>query len=164
MRLGRDDVAGAVADGEEAVRTAREWRTWGNLETAQAGLARVLLGAGRHEEADALVTELLRLEPDWYALPDFAICLDALDRADERLANEAFDQTSIWLSAAKVFVAGDYVAAADLYAKIGSLPDEADARLRSGIEGEVQRALEFYRSVGATRYIREGEALLTASA
>ena len=47
---------------------------------------------------------------------------------------------------------------------MGSLPDEADARLRSGIEAEVLRALEFYRSVGATRYIRDGEALLAASA
>jgi len=45
-----------------------------------------------------------------------------------------------------------------------SLPDEADARLRSGIQSEVRRALEFYLSVGATRYIREGEALLAASA
>ena len=59
---------------------------------------------------------------------------------------------------------GDYLGAADLYAGIGSLPDEADARLRSGIQSEVRRALEFYLSVGATRYIHEGEALLAASA
>jgi hypothetical protein len=31
-------------------------------------------------------------------------------------------------------------------------------------EVELQRALSFYRSVGATRYIREGEALFAASA
>jgi len=59
---------------------------------------------------------------------------------------------------------GDYVGAAELYAKIGALSDGADARLRSGIESEARRALELYRSVGATRYIREGEALLAASA
>jgi hypothetical protein len=70
----------------------------------------------------------------------------------------------VWLDAANVFIAGDYVAAADLYAKIGSLPDEADARLRSGQPDEVRRALDFFASVGATRYIREAEALLTASA
>ena len=29
---------------------------------------------------------------------------------------------------------------------------------------QVRRALDFYRSVGATRYIREGEALLAATA
>ena len=54
--------------------------------------------------------------------------------------------------------------AADVYAGIGSLPDEADARLRSGREDQVRRALDFYRSVGATRYIREGKALLAESA
>jgi hypothetical protein len=35
---------------------------------------------------------------------------------------------------------------------------------RADADIELQRALAFYRSVGATRYIREGEALLSASA
>jgi len=58
---------------------------------------------------------------------------------------------------------------------MGSLPDEALARLRAAevsaaagrraeADEHLQRALAFYRSVGATRYIREGEALLAASA
>ena len=48
--------------------------------------------------------------------------------------------------------------------QIGSLPDEARARLRAGDAENVAKALAFYRSVGATRYIRQGEALLAASA
>ena len=71
---------------------------------------------------------------------------------------------SLWLDAAKAFVAGDCIGAAELYAEIGSVPYEADARLRSGRADQVRRALDFYRSVGATRYIREGEALLAATA
>jgi hypothetical protein len=54
---------------------------------------------------------------------------------------------------------------------MGSLPDEAYARLRAAEtlaaagrrdEGgeELERALEFYRRVGAVRYLREAEALL----
>ena len=35
---------------------------------------------------------------------------------------------------------------------------------RAEADEQLQRALTFYRSVGATRYIREGEALLAASA
>jgi len=164
IRLARDDVGGAMADAEEAVRAARMWPTWGNLGTAVSGLARVLLAGGRREDANTLVTELLELEPDWYALPDLAVCLVGLDRADQlQPVSDAFE-TSVWLDAAKAFAAGDYTSAADIYADMGSLPDEADARLRSGIEAEVLRALEFYRSVGATRYIRDGEALLAASA
>ena len=53
--------------------------------------------------------------------------------------------------------------------------NEADARLRAAEQhaaagrraeasAELDRALAFYRSVGATRYIRQGEALLAASA
>ena len=59
---------------------------------------------------------------------------------------------------------GEFSAAADVYAEMGTLSDEADARLRSGRESEIRQALKFYRSVGATRYIEEGEALLAATA
>ena len=59
---------------------------------------------------------------------------------------------------------GRYVDAAARLHEIGDLADEAYARLQSGEPREVERALAFYRSVGATRYIREAEALLAASA
>ena len=48
--------------------------------------------------------------------------------------------------------------------QIGDVVDEAHARLQSGEPQQVERALEFFRSVGATRHIREAEALLAASA
>ncbi len=55
------------------------------------------------------------------------------------------------------------------------MPDEADARLRAAeeaieagrrAEGErkLERALALWRSLGATAYVLEGEALLAASA
>ena len=58
---------------------------------------------------------------------------------------------------------------------IGDVANEADMRLRAAeqhvaagrrAEASAERdlALAFYRSVGATRYIRQGEALLAASA
>jgi hypothetical protein len=47
---------------------------------------------------------------------------------------------------------------------MGNVADEAYARLRSGRDHEVRRALEFYRSVGATRFIEQGESMLAASA
>jgi len=58
---------------------------------------------------------------------------------------------------------------------IGSRPGEAYARLRAARElveqgkraeadAELNRALAFWREVGATRYVREGEALLAESA
>jgi hypothetical protein len=57
----------------------------------------------------------------------------------------------------------------------GSLPDEAFARLRAAErlvgsrrraegDGELQRALGFFRSVDPTAYVREGEVLLARTA
>ena len=41
---------------------------------------------------------------------------------------------------------------------------EAFFRLQTGDEADVRAALDFYRSVGATRYTREAEALLAVEA
>ena len=67
---------------------------------------------------------------------------------------------------------GDFAAAATSYANLGLTTYEARACLRAASDLMVagrrceadERALTFYRSVGATRYIREGEALMVASA
>jgi hypothetical protein len=77
---------------------------------------------------------------------------------------------SLWVAAAHEYLAGSPERAADIYARIGSRPDEAYARLRAAeqLAGErdparagAQRvkALEFYRLVGAARYVREAQAL-----
>jgi hypothetical protein len=66
---------------------------------------------------------------------------------------------SPWLAAARALAGGDPLAAADRYAAIGSLPDEADARLAAAgrlaaegrtAEAEAQRAAaEAFRSAAA---------------
>jgi hypothetical protein len=80
-----------------------------------------------------------------------------------------------WASAAAAACAGELLRAADILAGIQDRPGEAQARLRAAMQLvadghraeadlELERALAFWRSVGATRYVREGEALLAASA
>ena len=65
--------------------------------------------------------------------------------------------------------------AADVCAEMGLTTDEAQDRLaaarllvaqgrRAEADEQLRRALAFYRSVGASRYVREGESLLAASA
>ena len=82
---------------------------------------------------------------------------------------------SRWMQAAATFAAGDLRQAAEICGTMGAVTAEARDRLwlaeslvkqgrRSEADIELLRALAFYRSVGATRYIREGEALLAASA
>ena len=81
---------------------------------------------------------------------------------------------SPWVSAAETYIDGRYAEAADLYRTL-SVADEAWARLRAArslleagaradADVQLQKALAFFRSVGATRSISEGEALLAATA
>jgi len=80
-----------------------------------------------------------------------------------------------WIRAGRAAAAGDFPLVADVLGGIGDVTSEALFRLRSveqlvregrraEADQQLHRALAFYRSVGATRYIREGEALLAASA
>jgi hypothetical protein len=80
-----------------------------------------------------------------------------------------------WVRAGIAFASGDPVAAAEICAEIGAATEEASARLaaarmlaaqgrRAEADTQLQRAIAFYRSVGASRYVREGELLLSASA
>ena len=78
-----------------------------------------------------------------------------------------------WVEAARAIVTGDLARGLEVVAGMRVPSVEAYARLRTaealGREGSqaealVGQALSFYRSVGATRYLRQGEALLRASA
>jgi hypothetical protein len=70
-------------------------------------------------------------------------------------------------------IEGDFRRAADDCQEMGSKPDEAYARLRAAealladglpdeAEEQLERAVSFYRSVGATRYLQLAEALVAA--
>ncbi len=73
-----------------------------------------------------------------------------------------------WREAALAYIGGDRVGAADILGEMGNHTDEAYARLRAAEEGagaeQLNKALTFYRGVGATTFVRRGEALLSASA
>jgi hypothetical protein len=100
--------------------------------------------------------------------------LSALGR--ERELTEVLPKADVpWVHAAMSFAAGNLEAAADVCGAMGAVTEEARDRLwlagalieqnrRSEADVELRRALAFYRSVGATRYIREAEGLLAASA
>jgi hypothetical protein len=88
-----------------------------------------------------------------------------LGRGEELLAAVEDERLQTpWLLASRAVAAGDFVRAADIFGEIGDQSLEAFYRLQTGVEHDVRQALDFYRRVGATRYIREGEALLAASA
>jgi len=105
----------------------------------------------------------------------FALAAVEVGRASEFLEVTAnVEHPSPWLTAGRAYARGELGAAVELLSRL-SVPDTAWARLRAAralvdenrraeADAQLHRALAFYRSVGATRYIREGEALLAATA
>jgi class 3 adenylate cyclase len=178
IRLARGDVEGAIADSELAVESAR--RSGGEpLHDALSRWARVMVEVGRLEEASAALDELLALADADHSSEELEGNLPAteaarrLGRAEEirgRL-EEKRSSANAWHEAILAYLRGDFRAAADRYRTIGTLDREARVRLAAAealvAEGrdaeaniELERALAFFRSVGATRYVREAEALL----
>jgi class 3 adenylate cyclase/tetratricopeptide (TPR) repeat protein len=92
-----------------------------------------------------------------------------------RALAEAAPAEVLWARQLLALLDGEYVAAAETFGAMELRPLEAHARLRAAeqlrsegrhaeADEQLERALAFWRSVGATRYVRRGEALLAASA
>ena len=105
----------------------------------------------------------------------FAFAAVEVDRAVEFLDTTAnIDRGSPWLEAGRAYARDELEHAIDLLSRL-SAPDTAWARLRAAqasvaenrraeADEHLAQALAFWRSVGAKRYVRAGEALLAATA
>jgi class 3 adenylate cyclase/tetratricopeptide (TPR) repeat protein len=180
IRLARGDEDGALEDTKRFLDFARGANDPQSIVPALALRARVLTSTGQETEAGAIVDELVadwvvpgRMLPSFW-VADLAFALALLDRTDAFAAAAETRMPTRWLEGAKAFVAGEFDHAAEVFRKIGSLPDEAYCRLRcaeqlvaekqrADAEAQLARALEFYRRVGADAYVREGEALPSVS-
>jgi hypothetical protein len=182
-RLARGDLSAASEDADKQLEFARMATDPQLVNSAIAFGARVALVTGDRDQAGAYASELLAMlveqaelhgVAEWSA--DLAAVLVALGRGNElrELATKRAVSTP-WLEAAAAFAGSDFEQAADRYAEIGSLPDEAFARLRAAerllVTGrrakgntQLQRAVAFYRKVQASAHLREAEALLAATA
>jgi class 3 adenylate cyclase len=181
IRLARNDLEGALHDASTTVALDREHGDPKSVSGSLVIFGRVLVAAGRQDEArtvadEALEIALSREVPESLEYIDAVLLFDALGRSDQHL--RALEQkrakTPVTLGAIAA-AEGDYPSAADAYGDLGYRAAEAAARLRAAeqlvregrraeADFELQRALAFYRSVGATRYIQEAEALLAESA
>ena len=174
-RLARDDVAGAEHDLELALPAALRAGDPQALVPALAFTAHLYAEAGRLGDARLVAREALAAAPSGWSLDQlvwFAEELGCVEELGERLEQDP-KQTK-WAEAARAILRGDLVAASDIYFEIGDLMEEAYARLRaaeqlvadgrrSEANEQLEKALAFWRSVRATRYIRQGEALLAAA-
>ena len=135
---------------------------------------RSLLLVGRTDEAREALDESLALFDSLegrsgFDLPFITVTAFELGEDGHRVLTPR--RYRKWAEAARWYFAREFGRAADVYHEIGTLADEAEARLRSGramlhagkrSEGaaEMERALAFYRGVGATYFVRQGEAAL----
>jgi class 3 adenylate cyclase len=177
MRYARGDVEGAFEEAELGATAARQAADPQALASIELSFP-MLISEGRIEEANRLLDELYAaVYADYfnYAL-DGALAMADLGRGGAM--RTALDRSPLgkpWRLVVDALVQGDYVMAADRYSDLGARTYEADSRFRAAkrllglgrhtvATEQLSRALAFYRSVGATRYIREGEALLRESA
>jgi class 3 adenylate cyclase/tetratricopeptide (TPR) repeat protein len=172
IRLARGQLDDARKDGQRALELARASNDRQHLDPALAFGARMHLLADRPSEAGRLVDELLEHLPGRLLKPelgvDLPICLVELSRPVGVLDDVL---PSRWLEAAQAYVTGERRHAAELYAAIGSRPDEAYARLEAArqhmaanraVEAhtELAVAFAFYREVRASAHLAEVKQLL----
>ena len=180
IRLARDDLEGAYGDSQRSLGIARRTTEPSVLVASLAFGAVAALTCGREAEASALADELLTRRPARKPLGRFSHLFDLCTALCELGRPEALlDETARaevrtrWVEAAEAYGRGDLERAIDHYSESGALPFEAFTRLkaaeqrvakgkRAEADEQLEKALTFWRSVGATRYIRQCEELLAA--
>jgi tetratricopeptide (TPR) repeat protein len=182
MRLAKGDAGGAIADVEAALAAGRATEEVQAVCFVLAMGAHVFSIASGRERALPLARDLLEslrrgvdIQFAVIILPMFASVVFRLGLGEELADALSGHPTTRWTEAVRAYLSRDFVAAADILQRAGARPEEAEARLRAAeqlvaearrpeADKQLQQALEFYRSVGATQYARECEALLAASA
>jgi hypothetical protein len=183
IRLARGDPKGAESDAELTIELARPIRDPQVLFPNLGIAAEIFLSVGNEARAGQTLDEVLvglrELPRLGFAVIDLhwqawvAVTLGRESDLVEVMEPEPFK--SPWLRAALAVTSRDFRAAADLFEGMGIASHEAFYRLRAAeqfveegrrpeADEQLRRALAFYRWVRATRYVREGEALLAASA
>jgi hypothetical protein len=152
------------------------------VQPTLARAAFVFLSAGQEQGAEELLNEALagfgalgQLGFSVIDLSALALVALAFGREGEiRALIESEPFQSPWIEAARAVVSGDFRRGADIleprhkaraaFLRLCAAEQLVAEGRRAEADEQLTPALAFYRSVGATRYVREGEALLAASA
>jgi hypothetical protein len=173
MRLGRDDVRGALADADAALTLARQAGGEEGLLGAIMWKIRLNVRLGRLDQAGQLASEALTHDPSAGAL----FVVHGLAWHSQQLGLRTAELAP-WVAQVpddlptrrdvELALAGDFAQLADR-ARDRTIAAEnhrraAEEDLKRGrnrqAAGNAEKALDFYHSVRATRFIREAETLL----
>jgi tetratricopeptide (TPR) repeat protein len=173
LRTARGDVDGARDDIEHALERGRLVEHF--AAEARATAARVNAELGDADVARSHVRDLVATEthsPYWWApIGPVAVELGVADAIRAKVEEYPGRSTSGLIPPVLANLQGDFETAADLYGALTFRPHEADARLRAGRKllqhgraeeaaAQLRAAIAFYRSVHATRYLAQAEAVL----
>src|SRR5215475_10930717 len=180
MRLARGDAEAALEDQAELLTSARQAKDPQVLYPALAVSAYVLAATGRAEPGQRILAELFAagtadLGSHSESSTDAVLAAEILGCRDEARRWLGNRRDAPWFAAAHALADQEFARAAESLDSMGAARSAALARLRAAQElakagapadtgHHLRPALSFFRSVGATRFIREGEALLAASA
>jgi class 3 adenylate cyclase/tetratricopeptide (TPR) repeat protein len=179
LRLARGDREGALADYYRGLELGRQIKDPQSLIPALLQTTRCCALLGRTEEAKSLAAEAFELLGSGFGYTPVLSMINPVARQlglrQQVLQLIAKAPEGLWKDVVVAGASGDFSRVAELFAGFGSPTLEAEARLsaaeelieaghRAAGEAELQKALDFYRSVGARFYIERGEALRAASA
>jgi tetratricopeptide (TPR) repeat protein len=181
LRYARGDVGGALDEVRRSVEIGRRAHDPQVIGSALAAHATLLLAEAHADEAATLTDEVIGLRNAQGGFAYFtwivplAWLAHDLDRAESFREVAENEPRTPWVDAGYAILDESFVDAAELLNGMGLTMHEAYARLRAaeqlaskGRTAEAaeqrDRALAFYRSVGASTYVRRAEALLPASA
>ena len=159
IRLARDDLEGALDDIQRPPSALA--RRAGDPQQRIpwfSGCARVLVVAGRVDDARPLAHEALRGESLPWALADLALVADEVGCTTELAELLERGPETKWTAASRLLLSRDFVQAAEILHEIGDAELESLAQLRAAeqlvAEGrraeadeQLQRSLAFWRSV-----------------
>ena len=182
LRLSHDDVDGARTDAADALALAKTIQDPQLFQPASAWAALVAVETGQAADAVAPFDDIVRRRTGASATAGYAYGDVDTAWAARALGREhdvegillPHAEANRWARAGLHIIRGELSEAADVLDLIGSVADLAYARLRaaeafveagrrSEADEQLTRALTFYRSVGATRYVRQGESLLAVA-
>jgi class 3 adenylate cyclase/tetratricopeptide (TPR) repeat protein len=180
IRLARGDRDGALADARRAVELNAKATDPQAVSSTLALAIDLHVELGLVAEAKALVSELrsrvtdTELAAQVMYIPGIVAVADALGlQAEARAIVERASENNRLRSALLAILDGDLVAAADQYAAHDMLESEARLRRRAAdqllaagrraeADEQLQKALAFWRRVGATYYIEQALVAKTA--
>jgi tetratricopeptide (TPR) repeat protein len=172
IQFSRGDLAGATLEAERALAAARRIAVPQSLIPALWFMTFLLVRTGRTDEAQATADELLATlaesPGDFY--PEAALALLELGRSqDLRQITDRMSPTK-WRDLGLALVEGDLLLAAQLADELRARPFAAEVRLRAAgqfadaghleeARRQLAKAVDFWRSVEATRHLTEAEEL-----